>query len=219
MSHDTSGLLITFEGIDGSGKSTQLGLLADWFRQAFPERPIVETRNPGGTGLGQQIRRLLLEVGATGEEPIDPTSELLLYMADRAQHVGQVIAPALAQGGVVLCDRFTDSTLAYQGFGRGLDHSRIQTLNEIATGGRLPDVTFVFDAAPEALAERVRHRGEPDRIEREAQAFHARVRAGFLAIAQSQPERVCVIDALLPRETQAEQVLQFIRAKLSVPAA
>ena len=195
------GLFITFEGIEGCGKTTQIRLLADHLRAAG--RSVVLTREPGGTPAAEAIRAILLD---PAHDALSPTTELLLYAASRAQHVHQIIRPAVAAGAVVLCDRFADSTEAYQGGGRALSHETIDLLRGIATGGTLPDCTILLDLpAAEGLA-RTRRRGELDRIEGEPVDFHERVRAAFLAIAAREPERVVVVNAAAPVETIAEEV-------------
>ena len=193
---------ITFEGIEGSGKSTHARLLGDHLR-ALGWDPLV-THEPGGTPLGEPIRRLLLDVGSA---PVAPLAELLLYCADRAQHVEQVIRPALAAGRPVVCDRFSDSTLAYQGYGRGLDLAAVRDLDGHARAGLVPALTFVFDCpASEGLA-RARRRGSTvDRIEAAPLAFHERVRQGFLTLAAETPGRYCVIDATGTIEATQEHV-------------
>jgi dTMP kinase len=191
----TAGIFITFEGGDGSGKSTQIKLLAQTL-QAMG-KTVVLTQNPGGSPLGQQLRDILLH----HQGPVDPMAELLLYMADRAQHVATVIQPALAQGHVVLCDRYTDSTVAYQGWGRQLDAPMINTLNQWATGGLVPKLTLLLDGDPAVLRQRVAHRGKPDRLEGEALVFHQAVRQGYLALASQAPQRIRVVPATDPIET------------------
>jgi dTMP kinase len=191
----TTGVFITFEGGDGSGKSTQIKRLAHTL-QAMG-KTVVLTQNPGGSPLGQHLRDLLLH----HQGPVDPMAELLLYMADRAQHVATVIQPALAQGHIVLCDRYTDSTVAYQGWGRQLDVPMINTLNQWATSGVTPHLTFLLDGEPALLRQRIAHRGKPDRLEGEALAFHQAVRQGYLALAQQAPNRIKVLSATNPIET------------------
>lgn len=188
--------LITFEGGDGTGKSTQIRALENYLIQSG--RLCLTTCEPGGTGLGILIRKLLLEVG---EYQIASGTELFLYLADRAQHVSEIILPALGAGKIVLCDRFTDSTLAYQGYGRGLDLKRLRQLNSIASGEAQPDLTFLLDCPVECgLARTARRSSEKttsreDRFEREEIEFHEKVRAGFLEMAQAEPARFRVIDA------------------------
>lgn len=188
------GFFITFEGIEGCGKSTQLELLKAHLEKKG--RRVLSVREPGGTLLGERVRSVLLN---GTEEGIDPWAELFLYEACRAQLVAKVIRPALAEGKVVLSDRFFDSTLAYQGFGRGLDAEKIESLNALATGGLVPDLTFLVDCAEEVGLKRAWARidastgAREDRFEKEELAFHRRVREGFLAIAKAAP-RVRVID-------------------------
>jgi len=190
-----AGLFITFEGGEGAGKTTQLQALCAHLRATG--RDAVETRDPGGTPIGKQIRSLLLDPATGG---IAAVTELFLYEASRAQLVHEVIRPALAAGRIVLCDRFTDSTVAYQGYGRGLDLELIQRLNALAADGLRPDLTFLLDLEPEVgltrAAQRATLRPERhDRIEGELLGFHQRVRAGYRAIAAAEPERVILLDA------------------------
>jgi len=175
------------EGPDGAGKSTQAGLLAAALRRAG--RKVLLTREPGGSPQAAKIRKLVL--GAKGF--LSPAAELLLFLADRAQHVKDTLEPALKKGQVVICDRFGDSTLAYQGAGRGFKRDELRRLNRFATGGLKPDLTLLFDlAAPHGL-RRAKRRGSADRMEKAGAAFHARVRAEFLALARSEPGRIKVI--------------------------
>ena len=202
-----AGLFITFEGIDGCGKSTQLDLLAEFL--AANGREVVRTREPGGSGLGRTIRAWLL----AGASAPCPTAETLLFMADRSQHVAEVIRPALARGAVVLCDRHTDSTLAYQGYGRGEDLAALRRLNAYATSGLVPHLTLILDLAPETAAVRMQTAGrDADRFEREAGDFHRRLRAGYLAIAAAEPERCRVIDAGRPVADIAAEIRAVVTA-------
>lgn len=186
-----SGALITFEGVDGAGKTTQLRLLAAFLRERG--NAVVETREPGGTAISEKIRAILLDADHAG---MVPQTELLLYAASRAQHVEEVIRPALARGEVVLSDRFFDATTAYQGYGRGFDYDDILRLNEFATGGLKPQLTFVFDLPTELIRERLASRSqERDRLEALDLAFHERVRNGYRAIADRYPTRVVAVDA------------------------
>lgn len=181
------GLFITFEGIDGCGKTTQINLLNKYLK----ERGFMTllTREPGSPGLGVKIREILLNYD--GE--VAPNCESFLFLADRAQHVDCIIKPALQNGEIVLCDRYTDSTLAYQGYGRGIDIERIKYLNETAVNGLKPDLTFVFDISAETSFRRV---GESrDRMESAGKDFFNRVRNGYLEIANNEPDRVKIIDA------------------------
>ncbi len=188
------GKFITFEGMDGCGKTTQLRLLASALRGAG--REVVETVEPGGTDIGQQIRRILLD---PANAAIHARTELLLYFASRAQNVAQVIRPALDAGQIVLCDRFTDSTLVYQGCGRGLDAATVLQLDAIACQGLRPDVTVLIDIDLETSLARAKKRNarigqSESRIDDESAAFHDAVRRGYLALAAHEPERFVVID-------------------------
>jgi dTMP kinase len=205
----SGGQFITFEGIDGCGKTTQIRILAEWFRQQGIDP--IETVEPGGTAIGQQVRRILLDPASAG---IQPRTELLLYFASRAQNVDEVIRPALEAGRIVLCDRFTDSTLVYQGCGRGLDTSVVIELDRIACQGLKPDLTLLIDIDLETSMARARRRNErtgssESRIDEESAAFHERVRQGYLALAKSEPERFIVIDG---RATVADVALRIREA-------
>jgi dTMP kinase len=190
-----AGLFVTFEGGEGSGKTTQLKALLTHLRAGG--RDAAETRDPGGTAIGKQIRDLLLD---RKNARMAAVTELFLYEASRAQLVHEVIRPALAAGCILLCDRFTDSTVAYQGHGRGLDLGLIARLNALATDGLRPDLTFLLDLDPETGLARASQRvGQPaerhDRIEAEVLSFHQRVRAGYRAIAAAEADRVVLLDA------------------------
>lgn len=208
MSAEKHGLFVTFEGIDGSGKSTQMQLCAQALEAAG--HSVVLTRNPGGTAFGLELRQILLHSTQT----VYPMSELLLFIADRAQHMDEVVFPALAEGKIILCDRHMDSTLAYQGYGRGLALATIRELNEIAIQGRKPDLTLLFDGDPATLAQRVNNRGKADRLEGEKADFHRRVREGFLELAQLEPQRIQVLNALEPIEQLQAQTLQQVQNAL-----
>jgi dTMP kinase len=187
-------LFVTFEGIEGSGKSTHLRRLAEHLKARGIA--VVETREPGGTVAGNAIRALLLGTEAI---PLTPLGELLLYCADRAQHVHEVVRPALAAGRVVLCDRFSESTLAYQGYGRGLDLGRVRALDAEARDGLVPGLTFLFDCPVEEGLARARARAAAgDRFEREVVSFHERVRHGFQEMARAEPARFRMIDSGAP---------------------
>lgn len=181
------GLFITFEGADGCGKSTQLNLLAEYLTKKGFE--VVVTREPGAKGLGEKIREILLNYNG----PVSDRCESFLFLADRAQHIDMIVNPAVEAGKIVLCDRHTDSTVAYQGYGRQLPLDRIKMLNEIAVNGRHPDLTFVFDIDVETSMKRVGD--DKDRMESAGKEFHNRVRYGYLEIAKQEPKRVKVLDA------------------------
>jgi dTMP kinase len=203
-------LFVTFEGVEGSGKTTQLRHLAAHLAAAG--RSVVETREPGGTPAGAGIRRLLLGPDAP---PLTPLAELFLYCADRTQHVQQVILPALAGGRVVLSDRFSDSTIAYQGYGRGLDLAMVRALDAHARQGVWPALTFLLDCPVETgLARALGRAGTADRFEREDIAFHERVRAGFSALAAAEPSRFCVLDAAEPLAGLRGRVIVEVERRL-----
>ena len=208
---------ITFEGGDGSGKTTQLKALESYL--AARGKSCLSTREPGGTSLGEHIRQVLLEVG---QQPITSATELFLYLADRAQHIYEVIIPALAQGKIVLCDRHTDSTLAYQGYGRGIDLGLLRSLNDIASQGIKPDLTLLFDCPVEIGLSRTAQRQSKmtlgrseDRFEREKIEFHERIRAGFLELARAEPHRFRIIDAAGSVEEVAQQIKYIIDRELT----
>lgn len=195
------GKLIVFEGGEGAGKTTQLARTKTWLlhsgvlsqlQAAGCITDVLVTREPGGTAVGQQIRQLLLQ-----SEPgsLTDRTELLLYAADRAQHVEEELRPALEQGQLILCDRYTGSTITYQGYGRGFDLDLIHQLNQIATAGLVSDLTLWLDIDVELGLNRTRQRGAADRMEQSDYSFHQRVREGFQALAQAQPDQICRIDA------------------------
>ncbi len=202
----TEGTFITFEGIEGCGKTTQLRRLAG----ALANRgiPFLTTLEPGEGPIGRRIRETLL---AHHGEPIDPLAELMLYLADRAQHVTRVLAPGLEAGKVVLCDRYADATLAYQGYGRGIDPARIRDLNVFVTRGLTPSLTFLFDCPPEVGLRRIR--GAPDRMESQELDFHRRVRAGYLSLAEAEPGRFAVIDATRSAESVFDEMMEILNAR------
>lgn len=181
------GFFITLEGPEGSGKTTQARLLAGALKRRGT--PVILTREPGGSRVSEAIRRLLLHTA----KRLHPLTELLLYQAARAQHVRERILPALRKGYVVICDRFSDATLAYQGYGRGLDRPLIQALNKIASQGRGPDLTFLLDLPAREGLRRARRKGKPDRLEGAGLRFHKKVRWGYLAIARRERVRIRVI--------------------------
>lgn len=184
-----SGAFIAFEGIEGSGKSTQIVRLRDRLEAAG--REVVCLREPGGTRLGDRVRSILLDRDQVGMSPV---AEMLLFAASRAQIVREVLRPALARGAVVLCDRFVHSSLSYQGHARGLGRDRVWRVNLEATEGLLPDLVLLLDLDPNASLARALERGEPDRFEQEAMGFHAAVRTGFLSEAAADPDRFAVLD-------------------------
>jgi dTMP kinase len=211
------GKLLVFEGVEGCGKSTQLqqlhrALLNSPALQRLQQQGSIPslrlTREPGGTELGLGLRQLLL--GYQGTTPMASRAELLLYAADRAQHVEEVIKPTLAAGGWVLCDRFIDSTVAYQGYGRGLDLALIDELNQVATGGLVPDLTLWLQLDAEAGLARTQRRGSPDRMEQADLAFHRRVQGGFEALAAQHPDRIVAIDALGSVEAVATEIFAVV---------
>lgn len=213
-----AGLFITFEGVDGCGKSTQLRMLASELRLRGHE--VVVTREPGGTPLGGRLRQALLDI----EEQIDPLAELLVFAADRAQHVRALLRPALESGHVVLSDRYADATIAYQGGGRGFPEELVSEVVALATGGLMPELTLVFDLTVEEGRARARSRpggAGQDRLEAEDAAFYTRVRDAYLRLAAAEPERVRVVDASgSVQETHGQVmriVLPLIEAKGLVP--
>ncbi len=199
---------ITFEGIDGCGKSTQLRMLASELR--LRGREVVSTREPGGTPLGLRIRQLVLDA----EEQVDPLAELLLYAADRAQHVRTHVRPALDSGHVVLSDRYADATVAYQGAGRGFPDEVVSGLVALATGGLIPDLTLIFDLPVDESQRRAARRTskghKADRLDAEDAAFHTRVRDAYLRIAAANPARVHVIDASGSVQETQSQVMRIV---------
>jgi dTMP kinase len=203
---------ITFEGIEGSGKSTQCARLAKALRDRG--RRVVETREPGGTPLAERIREVLLNPRVP--ESIAAETEACLILAARSQHLAHVIRPALNDGAIVLCDRFTDSTLAYQAYARGLDPSRLRRLNDLVTGGLMPSLTLLFDLPVRIGLARRRREGEPqNRLDREAARFHERVRKGFLTLARKQPGRIKVLDARQDPDALTLEVDRLVTAFLS----
>jgi dTMP kinase len=193
------GVLITFEGVEGSGKTTQLTRLGRWLqRQGYR---VERTAEPDGTALGRVIRRLF-------EFHPTPLGEVFLFLAARQQHVSEKVGPWLRRGRVVLCDRYTDATLAYQGYGRGIDADLIRELNVRATGGALPDLTLLFDLDPRLSLRRIKRRR--DHFERESLAFHRRVRRGYLEIQRAEPKRVRLIRADRPPDRVGDEVATIV---------
>lgn len=201
-------MFVTFEGIEGSGKSTLLAGLSERLRGA---RPIVVTREPGGTPVGDKIRALFLDRSVA----IDALTEAMLVNAARSAHVAEVIRPALAQGTLVLCDRFVDSTIAYQGYGRGFDVAALQEICRIATGGLQPDLTVLLDVSLQVSRERTRARHpELDRMESEDDGFHERVRRGFLELARGS-NRHLVLDGTLDGASLVDAVAEAISQRIA----
>jgi dTMP kinase len=197
-----SGKFIVFEGVEGSGKTTQIQQTAAWLQNMYGrDKSVIVTREPGGTKMGQQIRQLLLD---DLDSEMSDRTELLLYGADRAQHVESLILPHLDRGDIVLCDRFTDSTIAYQGYGRGFDLAEIERVNQLATGGLQSDLTFWLDLDIAIGLQRVLARGKLDRIERSTLDFHQRVRQGYQDLANIYQSRIVCIDA-----DRSESVIQM----------
>jgi dTMP kinase len=205
----STGALIAFEGVEGAGKSTQLDRLRCELERRGHE--VVVTREPGGTPVGERVREVLLDPAVD----LDPRAEALLFAAARAQLVEQVIRPALEHGAVVLCDRYLDSSLAYQGAGRRLGRAPVEAVNHFATGGLLPDLVVLLDLDPaEGLARR---QGRRDRIEVEDLAFHRRVRDAFRELAAADPRRFAVVDAAGPADQVADTVLAAVLDRLEEP--
>jgi dTMP kinase len=203
-------LFITFEGIEGCGKTTQIGHLTSFFKKA--RRPFLLTREPGGTGVGKKIRQILLSSDNAGLEPM---AELFLYVADRIQHYRQVILPALRQGKIVLCDRFADATTVYQGFGRGLDLVWIEEIHSRALENAKPDLTFLLDLPVQVGLKRAWKRlkkdqtGE-DRFEKEALDFHRRIREGYLILARKEPSRIIVLDGMKDEQALHGEIVSHL---------
>lgn len=217
-----AGQFVTLEGVDGSGKSTVLSHLGQAL--AAQGYAVVLTREPGGTDIGRAIRAVLLDVESTGMSPL---CEAMLYAADRAQHVAEVIRPALEAGNLVLCDRFTDSTIAYQSFGRGLERAWVEQLCEVAADGLVPDKTLLLDLPVEEGFRRLAHRRATQdegrreaRLDEETIAFHRRVYAGYRVLAEASPDRFVIVDASRPVEEVVRACLEVLAPLLaSVGAA
>lgn len=198
------GCFITFEGIDGCGKSTQIRFLTDYLKEKGRDHLLL--REPGGTVIGENIRNILLDKKNTG---MIPMTELLLFEAARAQIVSEVIKPAVEEGKIVICDRFFDSTSAYQGYARNMGSEVVENLNKLATGGFEPDITFLLDISPEEAFSRRVARGEEDRIEKLGMEFQEKVRAGYLELAEKSP-RIVKIDGTMSPEDTAEVILRYL---------
>lgn len=205
----THGRFITLEGVEGSGKSTQIRYLAEVLTQTGYR--VLQTREPGGTATAEAIRHILLTTSS--HEPVTSQAEALLILAARCQHVAHLIRPALRCGTVVLCDRFSDSTFAYQGFGRGLDLQWLRAANEVATGGLTPDLTLILDLPVSVgLARRRVDRGRQNRLDRETERFHRKVRRGFLALAAEEPTRMTIVNANRPAQEVRDELSKIVIA-------
>jgi dTMP kinase len=201
---------ITFEGIEGCGKTTQISHLTSFFKKN--RRPFLLTREPGGTKVGEKIRQILLSSDNAGMEPM---AELFLYVADRIQHYHQVIVPALREGKVVLCDRFADATTVYQGFGRGLDLAWIEEIHARALENTKPDLTFLLDLPVEVGLKRAwkrlkKDQSREDRFEKEAMDFHQRIREGYLTLARKEPARIIVLDGMKDEQTLHREIVSHL---------
>ncbi len=207
------GIFITFEGIEGSGKSTQIRELRDFLQASG--HTVISTREPGGTPLADRIRDLLL---SHHSEKVSEKSEIFLYLASRSQHIASVVKPALYQGITVLCDRFFDATLAYQGYGRGLDIDFLHKLNRYATEGISPDLTILLDIPAETGIKRISQNPERtlDRLESENLSFHERVRRGYLQIASSEPERFMIVDGSSSQEKISHQIREEVTRRFNL---
>lgn len=203
----TRGHFFTFEGPDGAGKTTQIALLQE--RLTARGYTVVRTREPGGDAVGERVRELLLE-----REAMTSEAEFLLFVASRAQNVAEVVRPALDSGAVVLCDRFTDSSLAYQGYARGLPLEFIRQANHFATRGLVPDKTFLFDLPHAEIGLARRGKGPTNRLDREGLVFHEAVRAGYSVLAREEPERFVVLDATQPIELVAATLWASLERQL-----
>jgi dTMP kinase len=218
MQNSMPGKLIVFEGVEGCGKTSQIKRSQDWLQDWLPlDQPLVVTREPGGTEVCQAIRKLLLQPTLPPtDEPIHAATELLLYAADRAQHVIHCLQPHLSQGAVILCDRYTDSTIAYQGYGRELDRGLIDRLNQIATQGLESNLTLWLDVEVEIGLARAKQRNNGgDRIEQATLEFHYRVQQGFQDLAQQHPDRIVRIDASLNELQVFEQIQAVLQRFLT----
>jgi dTMP kinase len=205
-------MFITFEGIEGSGKTTQISHVAEFLKRKGKE--CIVTREPGGTVTGRKIRAILLDPESKG---MDPSAELLLYIADRAEHLSKVVKPALSEGKTVLCDRYFDATVAYQGYARGLDIDFLKRMHKYVLNDLKPDITFLLDLSPEAGLSRAwrqikegERAGIETRFEKEALAFHEKVRNGYLELASEEPKRFVVIDAMKTEEDVRKDIIKVL---------
>ena len=212
LKHKTSGKLISFEGSEGSGKSTQIARLAAHFQKT--QREVLTTREPGGTEIGEQIRNIIVH-NSNGDEMCAET-ELLLFTAARAQLVREVIAPAIMRGAIVLSDRFLDSSTVYQGIGRNLAADPVARINRFAVGNVMPDLTVVIDVPTEVSLARLRQRASdlPDRMERENLEFYTKVREGYLVLARGMPERFLVVDGTKSADAIEKKIWTEVQARL-----
>jgi dTMP kinase len=204
------GFFITFEGIEGCGKTTQIGYLTAYFEKT--KRPFLLTREPGGTAIGDRIRQILL---SSENSKLEPAAEFFLYMAARVQHIRQVVLPALQEGKIVLCDRYADATFAYQGYGRGLDLNWIEETHRRVLGSVKPRLTFLLDLPVDEGLRRAWKRLEnqavkEDRFEKEALAFHQRVREGYLLLARMEPQRIIVLDGMRAEPSLHQEIVNHL---------
>ncbi|MBW4650127.1 MAG: dTMP kinase [Kastovskya adunca ATA6-11-RM4] len=206
------GRLIVFEGVEGSGKTTQLGAIASWLKNKVSPVPVVVTQEPGGTELGSALRQLLLQKQTF---PLHDRAELFLFAADRVQHVEEVLKPQLEQGSIILCDRYVESTIAYQGYGRGLSLDLIHQLNQLATVGLTSDLTLWLDVEIKIGLTRAKNRGVADRLEQAALTFHSSVQQGYRELAQAHPERIVPIDASGSQEAVTARIQEVLEQKLT----
>lgn len=203
-------MFITLEGPDGSGKTTQMQGLAETLHRLG--RAVFLTREPGGTAIGDQVRRILLD---HANEAMVARTEILLFLASRSQHTEEAIRPRLARGEIVICDRYRDSTIAYQGYGRGEDINTLHRLNDFATGGLLPDLTVLFDVSAEVGLARRASGGDWNRLDAGALEFHRRVQAGYLEMARAEPQRWIVLDANRDREAVQQELVARVLERLN----
>ncbi len=206
-------MFISFEGPEGAGKTSQVAALADWLRGQGLQ--VFVTREPGGTAIGEQIRQVLTRMD---NQAMHPRTEILLFQASRAQLVSQELRPRLAAGEIVLCDRYADATLAYQGYGHGVDLEILRTLIRFATDGLMPDLTFLLDLDVSAGLLRKNNTGEWNRLDAYDLAFHERVRQGYLKLAAAAPQRWLRVDASLPWDVVQTRLRMHLRARLNLPA-
>ena len=203
------GLFVTFEGCDGSGKTTQINYLAQYCMDLGHK--VLLTREPGGTSISENIRAVILD---PQNKELAPTTEALLYAASRAQHVAEVIKPALSEGKIVLCDRYIDSSIAYQGYGRDLG-DEVRIINEFAIQGLSPNITFFLDIKPSMGLARIEKKGDFDRIEKEAIDFHEKVYSGYMELIKNNPQRFIVVDGSAPMDILASQIRELFKKWLS----